>query len=321
MAVERYKDFVFVPADLAEDVDLEPDRRKEILFLHGHLADWSHWQVLGIPWNASADAARSAYVDKVKVFHPDRYAGRRLGSYHARIEAVFRRLTEAKDVLTDEARRAEYVRRSAPPEELAKLEARKIQDEMRSQERRARLARTNPLVQRAGRISELVKRGKQAMEVGKNAQAANDLLTAASLDPRNAEARALAEQAKRLAGIDRAREAFDRGLGAEAVANGPVALACFLEAVAGDPGNPRYPVQAARVALRVGDRTTARQLAETAVRAAARYAPAHEMLGEVLAAEGLAREAKRAFEKALELEPGNEAARAQLKKLRWNVFG
>ena len=300
MSVSTYSDFVFSPADLAEDVELDVEQRKQILFAHAQLPAWTHWQLLGVPWNAGADQVREAYRDRVKVFHPDRYPGRRLGSYRARLEQIFRRLTEARDLLTVESQRAAYAHQTASPEDFARLETRKLEGEERARERRARLARTNPLVHRVSQVADLVRRGREHMEAGRFAQAANDFLTAASLDPRSGEAKDLA---------------------AEAVNNAPVSLAFFLEAVAADPANPRYPIAAARVSLAVGDRQSARQLAETAVRIAPRHAPAHEQLGAVLAAEGLAKEARKALERALELDPNLESARAQLKKLRWSFLG
>lgn len=321
MSVSTYSDFVFSPADLAEDVELDVEQRKQILFAHAQLPAWTHWQLLGVPWNAGADQVREAYRDRVKVFHPDRYPGRRLGSYRARLEQIFRRLTEARDLLTVESQRAAYAHQTASPEDFARLETRKLEGEERARERRARLARTNPLVHRVSQVADLVRRGREHMEAGRFAQAANDFLTAASLDPRSGEAKDLAAEARKLAAAERAKEAYERGLAAEAVNNAPVSLAFFLEAVAADPANPRYPIAAARVSLAVGDRQSARQLAETAVRIAPRHAPAHEQLGAVLAAEGLAKEARKALERALELDPNLESARAQLKKLRWSFLG
>jgi curved DNA-binding protein CbpA len=315
------EDFTFNPADLSEDVDIDVARRKEILFVHAHLADWDHWKLLGVSWNAGVEEARAAYRERVKVFHPDRYPGKRLGSYRTRLEQIFRRLTEAKDLLADESRRAAYATKTAAPDDFARIEARRLLDEERAKERRARLVRANPLVARAAQVSDLVQRGKKAMAESRFAQAANDFMTASGLDPRNAEAKQLAVEAKRRANAERARDAFERGLAAETVNNAPVALACFLEAVAADPGNPKYAVQAARISLRVGDLQSARTLAETASRVGPRHAPAHEVLGEVLLAEGLAKEARKALEKALEIDPDLESARAQLKKLRWSFLG
>ena len=321
LASDRYSGFVFTPADLAEEADLTLEQRKEILYLHARLGEIDHWQLLDVRWNATCDEARAAYLAKVKVFHPDRHAGRRLGSYLPRLERVFRALTQARDDLSDEARRAEYARRTAPPEEFARLEARRLGGEARAGERRARLARANPLVARASRVQELVLRGKKAEADGKFAQAANDYLTALGLDPRHPEARALAEEVKKRAGAERARERYDRGLEAEVVGNRGGALAAFREAAALDPGNPRYAVTASRAALELGDHAEARVLAEQAVRAAPREARAFDALGAALHAAGDAREARRALERAVELDPALGSARALLKKLRWSFLG
>jgi curved DNA-binding protein CbpA len=318
---DRYSDFVFTPADLAEAVDLSVDLKKEILYVYGSLGRLDHWQLLGVRWNAPPDEVRAAYLDRVKLFHPDRHAGRRLGSYLARIERIFRALTEARDVLTDEARRAAYVKKTASPEEFARMEMRRLQNEARADERRARLARANPLVARAARVQDLVRRGKEHMAAGRFSQAANDFLTALGLDPRHPEARLCSEQAKKRAGGERARESYDRGLAAEAVGNRAAARAAFREAAESDPASPRYAVAASRLALAAGETSDARTFAEQAVRAAPRDARAHEALGAALHAQGQSKEARRVLEQALELEPGLESARSLLKKMRWSFLG
>ena len=321
MPVDRFQGFVFNPADLSEDVDLDPERRREILFVHGHLADWNHWQLLGLPWNAPADRAREAYREKVKVFHPDRYPGRRLGSYRARLEQVFRRLTEARDALSNDATRAAYAKQSAPPEEFARAEARRLDEAERAAERRARLARTNPLVARAGRVHDLLDRGRKALAEGKFAQAVNDLSTALAMDPALADAKALLQEARKRALADKAKDYWDKAHAAEAVNNLELALEMATAAAAADPSNPRYPVFAARMALRRGSLEDARGHAEAALRAAPTYGPAHEVLGEALAEQGDKAGARRELERALELDPGLESARERLKRLRWSFLG
>lgn len=321
MSVERYKGFVFSPADLSEDVDVDVERRKEILFADAHLASWTHWEVLGLPWNAAAAAAKAAYLEKVKVFHPDRYAGKRLGSFRARLERVFRRITEARDVLADEAKRLAYARASAPPEEFARTEARKLEDERRSEERRARLARQNPLLSRATRVNELVQRGKAALAESRFAQAANDLQLAQGMDPQNREIAALTAEARKKAAVAKGAELLRKGLAAEAVGNAGGALAAFREALEADPTLTRAAAQGAKAAAQLGDLTAARELVDAALRAGPRSGVAHEALGLVLELEGNRKEAKKALERALELDPTLEGAKERLKKLRWGFLG
>jgi len=321
VSVDRYQGFVFNPADLSEDVDVDVERRKEILFAHANLARWTHWEVLGIPWNAPTAAAKAAYLEKVKMFHPDRYPGKRLGSYRARLERVFRRTTEARDVLADDAKRAAYARETAPPEEFARMEARKLDDERRGEERRARLARQNPFLARAGRIGELVQRAKAALAEGRFSQASNDLQLALGLDPENREIAALAADARRKAGAAKGVELFRKALEAEALGNVAAALAAFREALEADPMSVRAAAHGARAAAQLGDLAEARVLADRALRASPRSAVAHEALGVVLELEGEKKEAKKAFERALQLDPALEGAKERLKKLRWGFLG
>lgn len=321
MSVDPYKGFVFNPADLAEDVDLDEARRKAILHAEAMLATWTHYEVLGLPWNAGADAARAAYIEKVKVFHPDRYPGKRLGSYQGRLERVFRRLTEARDLLVDEVRRPAYAKATAPALEAAKLAARALEDERRSEERRARLARQNPLLARATRVSDLMKRAKEALAAGQFQQAANDFQLVVSLDPGHREAGELAAEARKRAVAGKVEALLEKAQAAEALGQPGQALAAYRAALEVEPANLRVCILASRVALGLGDLGSARELAEQGVKAAPRNGAAHETLGLALEAAGRKGDAKKALERALELDPKLETAKERLKKLRWSFLG
>jgi len=317
---DRYQGFLFNPADLSEDVDLDVDRRREILYLAAQIDGWTHWQALELPWNASASQARDAYREKAKVFHPDRFQGRRLGAFRPRLERIFRRLTEARDALSDEASRAAYARKTAPPEEVARSAVRSIEDDVRARERRARLARTNPMVSRVARVRELMDRGRKAKEEERFGDAARDFLTATALDPTHAEARSLAEDARRRAAAGKARELWEKARTAELQHDLDRAQMHAEAAVEADPGEPRYLVYVARLALLRGALETARGRAEAAVRAAPALATAHEVLGDVLAAQGESGPARKALERALELDAGLDGVRERLRKLRWSFL-
>ncbi|MFC1641750.1 DnaJ domain-containing protein [Myxococcota bacterium] len=93
---------------LGEDIDLELDRRRAILELHARLEQLNHYEVLGAAPSADRQAIKTAYYRAVALFHPDRYFGKRLGSFKSKLERVFQRMTEAHDVLTRSLSRAEY---------------------------------------------------------------------------------------------------------------------------------------------------------------------------------------------------------------------
>ena len=85
---------------LAEPVDLPLDRKREILAREALLGR-DHWTVLGLKPGATAEEVKGAYFEASKLFHPDRYYGKELGSYRARLERIFHRLTEAHQVLSE----------------------------------------------------------------------------------------------------------------------------------------------------------------------------------------------------------------------------
>ena len=81
-----------------EAVDLEPDRKREILAREALLGA----RRLDRP-RAEAGRERrggeAAYFEASRVFHPDRYFGKNLGSFRARLERIFQRLSEAHETL------------------------------------------------------------------------------------------------------------------------------------------------------------------------------------------------------------------------------
>ncbi|MCS6799633.1 MAG: DnaJ domain-containing protein [Myxococcota bacterium] len=99
---------LYDPAELEEDCDVEPERRRTILDLFYRLDELDHYQLLGVPPDADRGRIRQAYFALSKIVHPDTLFGKRLGSYKAKMEAVFRRITEAYEVLGNRRKREEY---------------------------------------------------------------------------------------------------------------------------------------------------------------------------------------------------------------------
>ena len=159
------------------------------------------------------------------------------------------------------------------------------------------------------------------MEVGNFTQASNDLLLAQSMDPSNAELGALAADARRRGTGQRASEHFEKAQMAEATGAHSSALASYRAALEADPRHARAAAAGARAALSAGDLAAARELAQAGIRAAPGMGAAHEASGLVLEAAGDKKEAKKAYERALELDPKLEQAKERLKKLRWGILG
>lgn len=99
---------LYDPRDLNEDVDLELERKRVILETFHRLDSTTHYQLLRVAPGADKRGIKNAYFEVVNIFHPDRYFGKKLGTFKPKLEKIFARLTEAHDTLTRSGPRAEY---------------------------------------------------------------------------------------------------------------------------------------------------------------------------------------------------------------------
>lgn len=112
----------FKRAGLDEEVDLDPEMQKRVLETFHGLEELTHYQALDIENTADRQEIRQAYFQLSKVFHPDTLYGKKLGSYKSKMEAIFRRITDAYDVLGKEKKREGYDRYLASQEILRSAE-------------------------------------------------------------------------------------------------------------------------------------------------------------------------------------------------------
>lgn len=91
-------------AALAEDVELADRERRRILAMARLAHGRDPHALLGVPVTADARTLKLAYFQLSKEIHPDRYYGRRLGSFGARMSAVFEAASRAYARLTTQDR-------------------------------------------------------------------------------------------------------------------------------------------------------------------------------------------------------------------------
>jgi tetratricopeptide (TPR) repeat protein len=96
------------PKELEEDVDLDVDKRRQILDAFHRLDRYSYYDLLGVHELCDKKQIKAAYYAVAPDFHPDKYFRKRLGAFKAKAEAIFTRLTLAHDVLTTKDRREQY---------------------------------------------------------------------------------------------------------------------------------------------------------------------------------------------------------------------
>jgi tetratricopeptide (TPR) repeat protein len=83
--------------------------RSAISELHQKLDNCSHFEILGVPENATADEVNAMYMRALRTYHPDRLAAAGLRELAPQAERVMARMGEAASVLRDPKRRADYV--------------------------------------------------------------------------------------------------------------------------------------------------------------------------------------------------------------------
>lgn len=93
---------------LDEDVDLSLEMKTEILELFTRLPELDHYALLGVDRDAEKKEIKDAYFQRVQRFHADRFYGKKLGTFKAKIDGIFSALTRASDTLGRKKSRAEY---------------------------------------------------------------------------------------------------------------------------------------------------------------------------------------------------------------------
>jgi len=125
--------------ELSEPVDLPLDLRRRILGLHSVLPSLDHYGLLAVGREADKKTVKRSYFELAGLFHPDRYFRKNLGSFKARMEAIFARTSAAYEVLSSKERRAEYDTYLADVEKARNVEAmlRNVMSEVQVAERSA----------------------------------------------------------------------------------------------------------------------------------------------------------------------------------------
>jgi len=96
--------------ELLEDVDIDAALQERILETFRRADKLNHYELLDVPIDADRAEIRKAYFTLSKVFHPDSYYGKHLGSFQAKMEVIFRKMTDAYEALGRAKKREAYDR-------------------------------------------------------------------------------------------------------------------------------------------------------------------------------------------------------------------
>ncbi len=86
---------------LSEDVELEPWEKRRAIAVMRTIREGNARELLGVNGVASVRAVKRAYFALAKEFHPDRYWGKRLGSFAGMLASIFASLSAAAKAMAD----------------------------------------------------------------------------------------------------------------------------------------------------------------------------------------------------------------------------
>lgn len=340
-------------AALLEEVELAPERKKEILDMEQALDSKNFFELLGVDVKTPTSEVKGAFYELSKKFHPDKYFKKNLGSFRARIERIFRQLTLAQETLTDATKRAAYLKAnpqagrvvaqavpvspqvskaaptsSQPAPTTSQREPSKApvnaaptpedlrRDEERNAERRSRLAR-HPYLAKGQKVKELVKRAQDLARKGEWSQAFAQANAATQIEPLNREALKILSETRMRNEFDRAEAEFQKGQKAQEDEKFAMAVAAFKTALSIYPSHARAAYMIGLLALEKGaDLQEAQSFAQKAVESDPKQVDHQLLLARIHDRMGAKALAKKSYEDVLRLDPKNEEAKKHVKG-RW----
>jgi tetratricopeptide (TPR) repeat protein len=193
---------------LDEVCDLSLEIKRALLVKQALIKTGTLFDLLDVPVGADKKEIKRAYFKISKDFHPDRYFGKNLGSYKARLAQVFEAATKAFERLSDDDQRTKYLSSlsgEAKPE--GKTDLRRAQDLIdRAQifEGTGDLASALTALQASLKIDPQGRIHRRAAEVALKAQklpvAEEHGRKATSIDPKDAQAHRTLARVLRAAG-------------------------------------------------------------------------------------------------------------------------
>ena len=238
-------DMTFDPFELGEEVDLGEEVKKKILYYHKTMHDQTHYEMLQVGRRAEPKEIKRAYFRVSREFHPDSFFRKNLGSYKQKIEALFKRISQAYEVLGNQQKREAYDKTlpyEPTPEEIEEQRQVALQQERAKKlrhERRQRLLKRSPVVARRGQARKHYEDAKQWSEQKEFTKAANSIRLALTLDPNNQDYKKLLEEVAPRADEIRAENDFRRGRMEESMGRIEEAIAAYLRSIEANPNDAR----------------------------------------------------------------------------------
>jgi curved DNA-binding protein CbpA len=318
-----------LPTELDEgqidpSLDIDEKIQRRILEFELNLRQPYH-EILGVAFNADAKQIKKAYFKLSKEFHPDRFFRKQIGGYAERLDRIFKKATEAYELLSDPATRAEMEKsmRGAPtpPPQAASDAAGRPPEPPRPLTKLERLRQRMPrlpesvLADRRRKAKEFFDAARLSENRGSFVEAAQGIRLAIAFDPFNedykrafgeVQARAMEQRAERLL---QETEGLDTGQMKQA-------FRMLEDVLLYRPHDPKINDRAAGLAIELDLTEKAREYAQRAVEHSPDVATYRKTLAKVHLAASEKGHAVHELEKAQKLDPDDQWVRRVLASLK-----
>ena len=310
--------------EIDESLDIEVEVQRRILDLQSRLG-CGYAEILGVAPDADGKAIKTAYRALSRDFHPDRYFRKQIGGYKARLEAIFKKVLEAYELLSDPETRVEVQKAmAAAPASLpagssiegqAQPPSRPLTPIERLRQRMPFKIPESILIERREKARTFFDSARTWAEHGHYLEASSSIRLAIAFDPFEelykstfAEIQAGISD-KKIADLLKASKDWSES-------EMKKGLKPCEEALLYRPYDSELNETAARCALLLGEKSTALEYAQRALEHSPDVGRYHRTLALVLNQSGDKGHAIRELEHALELDGSDVEARKLLENLK-----
>ena len=283
-------------------------------------------EILGVAGDADATDIKKAYRKLSRDFHPDRYFRKQIGDFKPRLEAIFKKVLEAYELLSDPATRAEVQKGMAQAKASAEASGAgppAPPDPSKPMTPIERLRMRMPfkipeaiLNERRTRARSFYDSARTWAENGHHLEAASSIRLAIAFDPHDELYKStFAEIQAGISSLQIDQLLKDSDGWSDAGEWGGGLKQCE-EMLLYRPHDPDLNFAAATAALGLGKLDEAREFAETAIEHSPEVGRFHRVLARALAMSGDKGHAIQELEEALALDSSDVEARKMLEKLK-----
>ncbi|HLG19190.1 MAG TPA: DnaJ domain-containing protein [Bdellovibrionota bacterium] len=289
------------------------DVRNDLLLRYEGLSRQTYYEVLGVLPNTVPEEIRKKYFILVKQYHPDRFFGQEIGHYGEKIDAVFGKITEAFEELSDEAKRKSYDRKLKEASKSAK--DRKQGKGKEKKPDKTILTGTN-LIERLALAKQHFKEAEKEEQAGNDVAAANLYYLAFHYDSQDKAHERAWNRMRPILQRHKAEDLFSRGMDALNRGKTAEATVLFEEVLQMNPRKKECYRELTRLYARnKASLDRAKDLGGHAVEFFPDDADLRATMGHVYKEMGQVGPARKEFKAALKLDKENEEARMGLAEL------